>query len=452
MIVRNGDVVVQSGQTLVLGVGLLVLGVLAWLLMLQVGGWVHNKSSLHRATDAAAYSAALLYARTLNLHAYLNRTQLAHQVAQLHLFSLASAERFRSRLARQASMRNPPASLLGYRFGMHYAGAYISARPGGQSDADMRIKLQMAFEQHEQLIHATLHHIRQSRMNADSAINRGLKNTLVMNLGKSGSDNRGESLDALGVHYRILRDDTAGFIVSRPTSEHDWFHMLQAVRARYRYLDDRRVVARSFNGINLRCPWMQHQLRRRGSLKLTPEGIWESVETQSFHNIRFNRYIGCYYREYPMGWAKIVTHPSGSSGFGTPDETTQSFKDKPFWKWASERAWTGWNLFGGTRNPLAQRWAEQAPVVWRLRQQAQFSRLNPSARKASAVILLEVDQKWRDFPRLRSVAAAESYFLNPATNRHLSPTPSLFQPFWLARLVPIPSARPLLSDRKARAQ
>lgn len=449
---RNRDAVLQSGQALVLGVGLLTLGVLAWLLMLQVGGWVHNKSSLNRATDAAAYSAALVYARALNLHAYLNRTQLAHQVAQLHLFSLASAERFRSRLARQAITRNPPASLLGYRFGMHYAGAYVFARQGGQSDKRMRNALHKAFEQHEQLIHASLHHIRQSRMNMSVEISRSLKNTLVMNLGKSGSDNLGESLAALGVRYRILRDDTEKFIVSRPTTEHDWFDMLQSVRTRYRHLDDRRVVARSFNGLNFRCPWMQHQLRRRGSLKITREGIWESEETQSFHNLRFNRHIGCYYREYPMGWAKLATHPNGSSGLGFPDEPMQSFKDKPFWKWASERAWTGWNLFGGTRNPLAKRWAEQAPIVWRARQQAQYSRLNLKASSGAAVISLEVDQRWRNFPKLRSVAAAEAYFLNPTTTRRSPARPSLFQPFWLARLVPIPSAQPLGSEVLAGAK
>ncbi len=449
---RNRAAVLQSGQALVLGVGLLTLGVLAWLLMLQVGGWVHNKSSLHRATDAAAYSAALVYARTLNLHAYLNRTQLAHQVAQLHLFSLASAERFRSKLARQATTRNPPASLLGYRFGMQYAGAYVFARQGGQSDARMRNALHKAFEQHEQLIHASLHHIRQSRMNVSVEISRSLENTLVMNLGKSGSDNRGESLAALRVRYRILRDDTEKFIVSRPTTEHDWFDMLQSVRTRYWYLDDRRIVARSFNGLNFRCPWMQHQLRRRGSLRITREGIWESEETQSFHNLRFNRHIGCYYREYPMGWAKLATHPNGSSGSGFPDESMQSFKDKPFWKWASERAWTGWNLFGGTRNPLAKRWAEQAPVVWRARQQAQYSRLNPKVASEAAVISLEVDQRWRNFPQLRSAAAAETYFLSPTTTRRSLARPSLFQPFWLARLVPIPSAGPLGSKTLAEAK
>lgn len=446
---RSSDAVVQSGQTLVLGVGLLALGLLSWLLMLQVGAWAHNKSSLHRATDAAAYSAALVYARNLNLHAYLNRTQLAHQVAQLHLFSLASAERFRSRLARQASVRNPPAPLLGFRFGMPYAGAYTFARQGGQSDTSMRNALHEAFQQHEQLIHASLHHIRQSRMNASSEIKRSLENTLVMNLGKSGSNHRGESLDALGVRYRIVRDDTVNFIVSRATTESDWFDMLQAARARYRYLDDRRVVARSFNGMNFRCPWLQHQLRRRGSLKITREGLWESEETQSFHNIRFNRYIGCYYREYPMGWSKLATHSNGPSGVGSPDESMQSFKNKPFWKWASERAWTGWNIFGGTRNPLAKRWAEQAPVVWRAKQQAHYSRLNPKAHTAAAVISLEVNQRWRDFPRLRSEAAAESYFLSPVMNRRLPTTPSLFQPFWLARLVPFREVGTLRSGSAA---
>ena len=55
----------QSGQTLLLGIGLLMLCVSAWLLMLKVGGWVHNKSSLHRATDAAAYITALSTQRGL---------------------------------------------------------------------------------------------------------------------------------------------------------------------------------------------------------------------------------------------------------------------------------------------------------------------------------------------------------------------------------------------------
>jgi hypothetical protein len=443
---RRNSPSTQSGQALLLGIGLLALCVGAWLLMLKVGSWVHNKSSLHRATDAAAYSAALIYARNLNLHAYLNRTQLAHQVAQLHLFSMAAAERFRSRLARQATARNPPASLLSFRFGTHHGGAYLSSRGGGLSDTLLRNALGNAFEQHEQLIHAVLNQVRESRMDTSSEIHQVLNNTLVMNLGHSGSANRGSSLEALGVQYRLLNDGTTKFMVNRPTTDDEWFGMLQDVRARYRYLDDRKSVARSFNGINLRCPWRQHQLRRRGTLTLARDGVWSIDENQSFHNVRFNRFIGCYYREYPMGWATIETRSNGSHVEGSLDEPMQTFQGKPFWKWAAERAWSGWNIFGGTRNPLAERWANQAPVVWRARQQARYTRLNPARDSASAQFVIQVVQRWLDYPSLSSTSAAETYFSDPLVGKNRrAEAPSLFKPFWLARLIRVPAVRSLES-------
>ena len=443
---RPNSVRAQSGQALLLGIGLLALCVSGWLLMLKVGNWVHNKSSLHRATDAAAYSAALIYARNLNLHAYLNRTQLAHQVAQLHLFSMAAAERFRSRLARQATTRNPPASLLSFRFGTHHGSAYLSARVGGLSDTLLRNALGNAFEQHEQLIHAVLNQVRGSRMDTSPEIHQVLNNTLVMNLGQSGSANRGGSLEALGVQYRLVKDDTSKFMVNRPTTDDEWFGMLQEVRSRYRYLDDRKSVVRSFNGINLRCPWRQHQLRRRGTLTLSRDGVWSSDENQSFHSVRFNRIIGCYFREYPMGWATIGTRANGPQVEGPLDEPMQTFQGKPFWKWAGERAWSGWNIFGGTRNPLAERWANQAPVVWRARQQARYTRLRLATDVASAQFVIEVVQRWLDFPHLSSTSAAETYFLDPLAGKNRqAEAPSLFKPFWLARLIRVPEVRLLES-------
>mgnify|MGYP000291181304 CR=1 FL=1 len=75
----------QSGQALVLGLALTSLGILAWVTSYYLSHLVHDKLSLLRATDAAALSAATSHARTLNFHAYLNRAQLAHQLAMLHL-------------------------------------------------------------------------------------------------------------------------------------------------------------------------------------------------------------------------------------------------------------------------------------------------------------------------------------------------------------------------------
>ena len=438
----------QSGQALLLGIGLLVLCLSAWLLMRQVGSWVHTKSALHRATDAAAYSAALAYARNLNLHAYLNRTQLAHQVAQLHLFSLASAESFRTRLARQASSRNPPASLIGYRFGIHHAAAYLAARRGGLTDGYTLTALRDAFTRHDQLIHEVLQQLRASRMDTSLATNKVLHNILTLNVGQSGSGDRGKSLEALGMRYRILHSDMETFVVINRTGDDSWFNMLQEVRGRFKYFDDRRLVVRSFNGINLRCPWMQHQLRRRGSLEISRSGEWRSEENLSFHNLRFNRYIGCYFREYPMGWAKIESSENGPITTELHDHPLQTFKNKPFWKWAGERAWTGWNLFGGARNPLAERWADQNSLKWRTRGQATYANLNPDFRGDTARIAIEVEQRWRTYPRLRSTAAAEAYFLFPGRRRAShSEQPSLFKPFWLARLVPVPPIQTRSTDR-----
>ena len=75
---------------MLLGLVLCGAGVLAWGLMLELGRRVHDQSSLHRATDAAAYSAALIQARALNLHASLNRAQIAHQLGMAHIIAVAN--------------------------------------------------------------------------------------------------------------------------------------------------------------------------------------------------------------------------------------------------------------------------------------------------------------------------------------------------------------------------
>jgi hypothetical protein len=188
-------------------------------------------------------------------------------------------------------------------------------------------------------------------------------------------------------------------------------------------------------------------------LTLARDGVWSSDENQSFHNVRFNRVIGCYYREYPMGWATIGTRSNGSDVQGSFDEPMQTFKGKPFWKWAGERAWSGWNIFGGTRNPLAERWANQAPVVWRARQQARYTRLSPARDSASAQLVIEVVQRWLDYPSLSSSSAAEAYFLDPSSGKKgRAEAPSLFKPFWLARLIRVPEIRALQSHPSRGSQ
>jgi hypothetical protein len=84
----------HSGQALVVVLALLgsMVGGLAW--VLTTGQLVNDKIRLTNAADAAAYSAALWQARSLNYQAYLNRAIVANEVAIAQLVSLRSWSRF----------------------------------------------------------------------------------------------------------------------------------------------------------------------------------------------------------------------------------------------------------------------------------------------------------------------------------------------------------------------
>jgi hypothetical protein len=94
----------HSGQALV--VMLAFLGVLtgAFVLVFNVGQTVNDKIRIVNAADAAAYSAALWEARSLNYQAYLNRAIVANEVAMAQLVSLRSWSRYVQRTTRNTSV------------------------------------------------------------------------------------------------------------------------------------------------------------------------------------------------------------------------------------------------------------------------------------------------------------------------------------------------------------
>jgi hypothetical protein len=94
----------QRGQALVLTTALAASCVLAWLLVFNVGQLVNAKLRLNVAADAAAYSAAVWEARSLNYQAYLNRGIVANEVAIAQLVSLRSWSSYVDRLLRNAQL------------------------------------------------------------------------------------------------------------------------------------------------------------------------------------------------------------------------------------------------------------------------------------------------------------------------------------------------------------
>ncbi len=458
-------------MALVLAVVVLTFGMIAWFGSFSIGQLLHDKSSLLRGADAAAYSAALAQARAFNLQAYLNRAQVAHHVAMAHLVTLASAERFRSTQASQALLQNPPAVLIGMLFGQAQATAYLSATTGSASDSLALSRLEHAFSQHDDLVHDVIDQARRKQARELSHVRQQvMEQVLVRNVGQSGSAMRGDNLQALGLTLTIRHDDLPGSMQYFSSQEPAWRGLVSAATGQHGYLNPRNHVRRNTWAISARCPARRHELRRRGATTFDRQGVWRANDTLSFHAIRSNRLMGCYQREYPMGWAVYRSQPrlqtalASSPDFSELSDVPRNFSEQPFWRWVAEQADPRWNIVSGSDNRLGRLWASQTPVVWRsrgtpgyadlsghhahpvqvvidVRQSA--SRLEPAGTFATGRPTGRFDITTLDSSESIKVAsAAETYFVRPhARKDQRTERPSLFHPYWQARLTSLPDNR-----------
>lgn len=93
----------HRGQALVVMLALLAGMIGSLVLVVNAGQLVNDKIRLTNAADAAAYSAALWEARSLNYQAYLNRAIVANEVAIAQLVSLRSWSKYLGTLTGNAS-------------------------------------------------------------------------------------------------------------------------------------------------------------------------------------------------------------------------------------------------------------------------------------------------------------------------------------------------------------
>lgn len=428
----------QKGQALLLGLVLCGAGVLAWLLMLELGQRVHDQSSLHRATDAAAYSAALIQARSLNLHAYLNRAQLAHQLGMAHLIAVATASQYRAKLANQASRRNPPASLIGAFFGPQHSMAYASALSGGLNGAFSQHVLRDAYLRHERHVHQALDQVRQLQLRgAEQQRAHAIHRMLITNVGRSGSALKGHSLTQLGLNVSLTLDESKNLVEQYSGTDSVWRDFLSGLVGQYGFLTERNRTHRNVWLVNPRCPFKRHELRRKGHLTLGSDGQWLSEESLSFHALRYNKIIGCYHREYPMGWAALSTHGKGEYSIGTQNLVTMpDFSRQAFWRWTRAHNNREWNIFNGNSNPLANRYGQSVALKWSTNGLGRYTQLKNGRERKPVRIAIKVVQKINVDNMIQSKATAQTYYLPPKSTRGRANTPSLFEPYWRATLIP----------------
>lgn len=418
----------QQGQVLVAGMLLAALLSLAWVRYFETGEVVDAASRLTHGLDSAAYSGALVQARTLNLLAYVNRAHTAHQLAMAHLVTLASWAHFGAMQARQLTQGNPPAHLIGMAFGAAHGKAYLAAAQatGLHSQARTGGALGIAHAAHERFVHEHLLALTQALADGLPAARLAAMRAVL----RAHYPEYGASLQD-----PVVADDAWPSALRWRIPGASEREALRALAARFPFLGPRDGTARAPWSVDSRCPVLRHELRRRGATVLDDSGRWRALDTQSFHAVRSNRWVGCYYREYAMGWAWLPSQAGARIDATYSESAPEDFSQQDFWRWV--RSATQWDLVAGADNPMANSYAVRDAPMWPSRGLARYLEASPSSTPEGEfgfTVRLQVPSRGTG-PTLHARSAAEVYFLRPHGRADgVLEQPNLFHPFWHARL------------------
>lgn len=449
----------QRGQILPMMLGLAFIVVIAWLALYEVGQMATARVRLTHTADAVAYSGAIAQARHLNLLAYINRAQVAHQVAMAHLVTLGSEAELQNTQAKQRVRRNPPASLIGGLFGAHLGDAYAQADGSDDPVPD----LLLAFQEHDEVVHQVLQQASAEVVKSLEAVRHQAMSSVLSasfpeyrtSHSPSKSDQRHTAwgplrlsllADGARAHIKSYRGNEKG-----PLRDHT-----ENAAAKYEFLQTRDATHHSKHDALTECSTGRHELRRRGQTRLDDEGRWTSQDTLSFHALRSNRWIGCYFREYPMGWGSGGRAPEADSS--VTEAAPADFSQEDFWRWV--HAHTSWDLVSGQGNPLADEYARAHARHWPSHGLPQYHDLSDSGRRQPMRFSIQLQQTVASALRVGRVrawfvpgeraahersgfdglltvtSAAESFYSPPRdASEATDELATLFRPYWRARLV-----------------
>ncbi len=417
----------QSGQALVFGMLLAAAAALVLIRYFFAGQVVAAKARQLHVLDATAYSGALIQARALNMLAYINRAQIGHQVAMAHLVTLGSWAAFGGTQSRQLASGNPPSYLIGLLFGPEYGAAYMAAGSAGGTDAMARTdgELARAYAAHDRLVHEVFSSVQQAITDGvPDARQAAMQAVLKQNY----PDHSESSFDL------SITDDTWSGYVRTYSGRQELRPLIQEIVDLYTFLGPRNHTARNPWVVDARCPMLRHELRRRGNTEFDVYGRWQSIDTQSFHALRSNRWIGCYFREYPMAWGWIPT--AAVQNVTTPhvDNPPDDFAAQDFWRWVRDA--TNWDIHSGDANPLANSRAVVNRQRWLGGGLPNYFDIGTSTKTPGLRFAVDMRYPGPEGVVLSSRSAAETFFERPEPRADgRTEAENLFHPYWQARLV-----------------
>lgn len=420
----------QSGQALVLMLAFMasLIGVLA--VVLGTGQLVNDKIRLLNASDAAALGAAQWQARSLNYQAYLNRAIVANEVAIAQLVSLrswsayiatgthnvATASSFVPPLA--AAMRALERGWAAVDRGIQAAAPAIEAGLSGWN-VDVLAAAQIVAHVQAPIVAADL----AARIVHDNEPRAVLDDATRAMQARNGN----AWLNHFTQRYRRGGGDLARFAA-----------VLMASR-------DGFTARRSADLLPQGSPV---QVSRRGGTDLIGEYAWRGLDTLSAHiDLLLTR------QEIPLGWGAAETSRQAVAGRGTHGGSLQQ---NPRASRLATRALSprqGYRGLPEIRDVGMPRRQAERSLVYSLALRLPQAALSTPDRLLMPAGLALPDgtsaQLAPDLARqaLHATASAAVEFVRPAQRRDgREEYPSLFSPYWQARLAPVPVADQTLAQ------
>ncbi len=453
----------QQGQALPLALLLAAAGIAAWLYNQGVGSTAAARLRLTHAADATAYSGAVVQARSLNLLATIQRAQIAHQVGLAHLASLAAWAQHGQAQRQRVARGNPPAYLIGMLFGGIYGSAYGASRSVSPGAVGAIAQAQV---EHERLINDVLDVARRAIVqDMPRARQQAMLEVLAANfpeLPASQVQMLTPTMSAINppaLSMQLTGDTLPGFVVNHaPSARGSLRDAVDAAVLPYGFLRPRQRTVRNPWSVSKQCPLLRHELRRRGQTRMDAAGRWRAHDTLSYHALRSNRKVGCYFREYPMGWGLMRSSDSSDTSLVHHDAPPEDFSGQDFWRWVRDA--TDWGLLDGSDNFLANSYAVMRGARWsssglpglsalaergdatqslrfriQLRQRVDSVRL-PGLAGSRVGSGLANDALLAPDAAITVDAAAHTYFLRPQARQDgRLEQPNLFHPYWQPALL-----------------
>jgi hypothetical protein len=410
----------QSGQALIPAMVFAILLAGGSLLVFTWGQAVNDKLRLQNAADAAAYSAALWEARSLNFQAYSNRAIVANEVAIAQFVSLRSWSSYVGRTLGNLSRVTTWLPSVGQALAAAAQGwsavdqTLQTALPPLESaishwDADVLVTAESVM--HQQAIVGAADLVTQvTAVNEPRAVVSTATRLLQVRNAKGWQD-------ALTAKYRRGSGELARF-GSLLTDARDGF----SASRRAEFVPSNPLVS----------------VTKRGGTDLIGEYSWRGMDTLSVH---INYLLGS--AEIPLGWgaAENRLQPIATRGYHGG-----SWQDNPRASRLADRAMLVQQGYAGLpeiRDIIRPNQQTDLRLRYAVALSLPGDRIRTADRELTSVIELPDGDAWNLKPAysadaLHALAAAELYFRRPVPRADgRQEYPSLFNPYWQAHLVDV---------------